>query len=68
MIIILLALAILSLHLKPSYHSRRKLQRIKEKNMKVKRKIVLIVTLKPLKHFLQEGIPKAKKNTKVKFF
>ena len=54
--------------MKPRYHSRRKLQSLKENNLKVKRKIVLTVILKPLNPFLQEDIPKEKESTKVKFF
>ena len=67
MIITFLVLVILSLHLKPSCHSKRKLKRLKENNLKVKRKTVLIVIFNPLNHYLQEGIPNAKESTKLKF-
>ena len=59
------SLAILNLHLKPSYCSGRKL--LKANNLKVKKKTVLTTILKPLNPYLQEDIPKANESTKVNF-
>ena len=46
---------------------KRKLQNLKEKNMKVKMKMVLMMILKSLKHFIQEYFTKEKESTKSKF-
>ena len=46
---------------------KKKDKSLQENNLKVKRKIVLTVILKPLKHYLQDCIPKVKESIQVKF-